>query len=436
MRFIQKSLILMNIRGIIFYLSLYFLSSPCLSAQQGDTIYISLPQAEQLFQKNNLQLLVQKFSIDSAKANIISAKLYDNPQFGIASGFYQPATRKIFDYSNDNREIAMQFSQLVKTAGKRNKAIQIAKTGVQITEYGFYDLLRTLRYTLRNDFYNIYYLQQMQKVYDTEIKSLQKTTAAFEEQVPKGNIARKELVRIKSQLYNLQAELLSLQGTIDDVHSEFKLLLRAKANAYVVAIASIDEAPKSIIQNVPYQSLLDSAFINRYDLKIAQSSLIQNQQNINLQKSLAVPDITVSAGYDRLGSYVKNFNNIGIGLSIPIFNRNQGNIKQAQAMFESSKLQAAATQDAIESQVANSYLGAVRAEKLLNSFDPAFEGDFNILISEVTRNYEARNIGLLEFIDFYDSYKQNVLQLNSLRYNRISQLEQLNFTTGTYIFNK
>ncbi len=404
--------------------------------QQVDTISISLHEAEAIFQKNNLQLLAQQFSIDSARANIITAKLYDNPQFGIASGFYQPSSRKFFDASDSSREIAMQFSQLIKTAGKRNKSIQIAKTGVQISQYQFYDLLRTLRYVLRNDFYNMYYLQQMQKVYRTEIESLQMTTTAFEEQVPKGNIARKELVRIKSQLYNLQTELLTLQGNIDDVHSEFKLLIRAKANAYIIPTAEINETPKQLIQEITYQSLLDSAYQNRYDLKIAQATVVQNQQNLSLQKAIAVPDITVSAGYDRLGSYVKNFNNIGVGLTIPIFNRNQGNIKQAMAMMESSKIQATATQDAIESQVANVYTGAIKAEKLLLSFDPAFERDFTDLIREVTKNYELRNITLLEFIDFYDSYKQNVLQLNSLRFNRISQLEQLNYTTGTLIFNK
>lgn len=413
-----------------------FFTAPIFTYAQIDTLIITLPQAESLFQQNNLQVLAGKYSIDSAKSNVITAKLYDNPQLGIASGFYQPNTRKFFDFTNDNSEVALQLSQLIKTAGKRNKAIQVAQTGVQVTEYQFYDILRTLRYILRNDFYNMYYLQQMQKVYKSEIESLQITAAAFEEQVPKGNVAKKELVRIKSQLYTLQGELVNLQNTIDDVHSEFKILIRGKANSYIVPNVNMDESVKNIIQSIPYQTLLDSAYQNRYDLKYSQAVRKQNQQNLSLQKSIAVPDITITAGYDRLGSYVRNFNNLGIGLAIPLFNRNQGNISQAQAILESSKLAEQATQDAIESQVANAYAGAIRAEKLLNSFDPNFEGDFNSLIKEVTRNYEFRNITLLEFIDFYDSFKQNVLQLNSLRFNRVSQLEQLNFTTGTWLFNK
>ena len=406
------------------------------SVQAQDTLHLDLPRSEALFIKNNIQLLAQQYSIDSAKANIITAKLYDNPQVAFATGFYQPDTKKIFDFSGNGGEVALQLSQLIKTAGKRNKAIQVAKSGVAITEYQFYDILRTLRYILRNDFYNIYYLQQSQKVYNIEIQSLQKTSAAYEEQVPKGNIAQKELMRIKSQLYTLQAELANLQGTVDNVQSEFKLLLRAKANAYIIPDIKINEDQKSIVANITYQALVDSAYQNRFDLKMVKTSLILNQQNLALQKALAVPDLTINAGYDRLGSYVKNFNSIGAGVSIPLFNRNQGNIRQAQAVIKSSELQVSGVQDAIESQIANSYIGALRAEKLLNSFDPGFEKDFDNLIREVTKNYEKRNMTLLEFIDFYESYKQNVLQLNNLRYNRISKFEQLNFTTGTPFFNK
>ena len=105
-------------------------------------------------------------------------------------------------------------------------------------------------------------------------------------------------------------------------------------------------------------------------------------------------------------------------------------------MLENSKLELSGAQDELESQVANCYAGALRAEKLLNSIDIKFDTDFNKLIKEIASNYEKRNISLLEFIDFYDSYKQNVLQLNNLKYNRISQLEQLNYTTGTKFFNK
>ena len=93
-------------------------------------------------------------------------------------------------------------------------------------------------------------------------------------------------------------------------------------------------------------------------------------------------------------------------------------------------------QDKVERDVATDYKGALRLEKLYNSFDPQFKQDFNHLIQEVFKNYEKRNISLLEFLDFYDSFKTNTLQLNTIQLNRVTSLEQLNYDTGTPFFNK
>ena len=93
-------------------------------------------------------------------------------------------------------------------------------------------------------------------------------------------------------------------------------------------------------------------------------------------------------------------------------------------------------QDHVESDVATNYKNALRLENLYNSFDPAFKNDFNHLIQEVFKNYEKRNISLLEFLDFYDSYKTNTLQLNTLQLNRVTSMEQLNYVTGTPFFNQ
>jgi len=61
--------------------------------------------------------------------------------------------------------------------------------------------------------------------------------------------------------------------------------------------------------------------------------------------------------------------------------------------------------------------------------------DFNRLLHEVLINYQKRNLTLLDFLDFYDSYKQNILQANAVQYNRVSAFEDLNFYTGTGFFN-
>jgi cobalt-zinc-cadmium efflux system outer membrane protein len=143
----------------------------------------------------------------------------------------------------------------------------LAKIGVEQAKYQFFDLLRTLKFTLHTDFYTVYFQQQSAKVYNEEITSLAKTLTVFKEQYQKGNIAQKEVLRIQSQLYSLQTEYNSLISGIDTTESELKILIRAPVSAYVDPVVNFDESNKQLVSSVPYQRMLDSAYVNRYDLR-------------------------------------------------------------------------------------------------------------------------------------------------------------------------
>ena len=413
----------------------------CIKAQQAllfkqDTIQLTIKEAEDSFLQKNLSIIAQNFSIDSARASIITAKLYDNPEFSYSTGFYQPQSKKFFDFTNNGRETSIQLSQLFKTAGKRSKVVQLATSGVDIAQFQFYDLIRTLRSSLRTDMYNIYFLMRSEKLYQLEINSLRSIVPAYEKEEKKGYIALKDVLRIKSQLYTLEAEYNDLQTNIDNIESEVRILLRAGSNAYISPSIPENLDSISLIQKVSFESLIDSALLNRPDLKGLKALVTYSKNNLILQKALAKPDFNLNLSYDRQGSYVKYFNAIGISLPIPVFNRNQGNIKSSQIQTQVSEIVYQATAEKVSNDISTAYWTAVRAEKLLQSFDPSFDKDLEHLIKEVFKNFNKRNVTMLEFLDFYESYKQNFLQLNKLRFNKANALEQLNFLTGRTLFNK
>ncbi len=396
-----------------------------------DTLQLTLDRAENIFLNNNLDLIAQKYSIDSARATVITAKLYDNPDFSFSNALYNSQTHHFFD-----PEESVQVSQLIKLAGKRNKAIALAQSGINIAQFQFYDLLRTLRFVLRNDFYNIYFLEQSSKLYQTEISALEKIVPAFEDQVKKGFMAPVDALRVKSQLYTLQAEYDNLRVNIDNVQSELKLLIRANPSSFIVPEVKVFDLNNDVVAQSNYQSLVDSAIVNRPDLKALNANIVFSNYNLKLQKSFATPDITIGASYDRLGSYVQDYNAIGISLPLPLFNRNQGNIRNAKIQTEVNKAQYESGLQRVKNDVTTNYITALRSEKLLLGFDPTFEDKMKNLIDQVTINFQKKNITLLEFLDFYESYKQNVLQMNQLRFNKMSALEQLNFSIGKIIFNQ
>jgi cobalt-zinc-cadmium efflux system outer membrane protein len=399
-----------------------------------DTLRMNLPGAEKTFLDSNLQLLAQRYNIDANKALIIQARLWPNPNFGIAHVLYSGTLKKFFPTKGDEDESAGGLSQLILLAGKRNKLVRLAQAGVTLSEYQFFDLLRTLKYTLRTDFFNIYYLQQSLKLYDAEIKALQQIVDAFAQQQGKGYISQREVVRIRAQLYSFQSEYNDLINQINDVQSELRLVLHVKPNVYIAPVVDSQTIKSLDPVKYPLNELVDSAYKNRTDLQIARTNTAISKLSYNYQKALAVPDLTLSLGFDERGSYLPYYYSIGASIDLPVFNRNQGNIKSAKAMIGFNELNQKSTQATVEENVARSLQKAIAQDKLYKNIDPKFSGDFERLMNEVVINYQKRNISILDFLDFYDSYKQNTLQLNSIQFNRISAFEDINFYTGTNFY--
>jgi len=404
----------------------------------SDTLRIKLNNAESIFLNNNYQLLAQKYNIESQKALIIQAKLLPNPNFSYGRGPVFPLNDPNSNYPKSsffsNSESSASISQLITTAGKRNKQIKIAEKTASLSEFQFYDLVRTLKFTLRSDFFNLFYLQQSASVYDKEIANLEVIVNAFNEQEGKGYISQKEVVRIKAQLYTLKSEYNDLENQINDIESELRLLLQLKQQ-YILPVISEDNIIDITPSKYSYSILLDSAYVNRPDLAISKLNTNLSNLNYSYQKSLTVPDITASASYDKQGSYAQNFHSIGISFDLPFLNRNQGNIKSAQAIKKTNEINEKLQVLTIEEQVSRALQKAIDNDKLYKSIDKAFSLKFDSLLNEVFLNYKKRNISLIDFLDFYEAYKQNVIQVNTIKYNRVNAFEEINFYTGTSLFN-
>lgn len=432
---------------------LIFVSNKALSqalpqpGAKADTVVLTIGEAEKQFLDRNLTLLAQKYQVEATKSLIIQAKLYTNPNISgsvliknnnypdakAPDGSTIKANHKYFDLTRTGEQ-SFQVSQLIAIAGKRRNAIKVAKMNSTMAEDQFYDLIRTLKSQLRTDFYSIYFNQQSQGVYSQEIDALTKTSAAYTQLLAKGFIAKKEALRIQAQLFALENELIALSNQITQSEADLNILLAGNGVYYVIK-ADTARLNKLTVTSLSLPALNDSALANRYDLKVAAANLESSKYSLRLQHSLSVPDPIVGYNFDRNGSYVPNSRLLTLGIDLPLFNRNQGNIRNARFNIKNNEAQFMNQQKVVQGDVYKAYNSALLNEKMARSFDPSFARNYSVLVQEVLKNYQKRNIGLLEFLDYYDSFKQNVLQSNSLQLNRIAAYELINFAVGKDIFN-
>jgi len=420
-------------------------------AQQGyplpvvDTMSLRLDSAEHLFLRNNLALLAQRYNIDVVKALEIQARLYPNPNFSFSTALVghdpnidPPPKNRLFPSPfSPAGEASSNVSQEIVIAGKRNKAIKLAQYNTRLSEYQFYDLMRTLRYTLRTDFFTIYFLQASAKVYRDEIDGLQVVVNAYNNLIKENKfwISEKEVVRVKAQLYSLQSEYQGLIDQINNTQSELKLILQVKNLTYLVPQVDTNMVAAANPLKYPLPELIDSAYQRRTDLKIAQTNTQISRMNYSYQKALAVPDPTFSMNYDKQGSYIHDLFMAGVAFDLPFFNRNQGNIRSAKATIKMNEVSEQSVAMTVEENVYRSLQQSIDADKLFQKIDPSFKNDYSRLIAAALDAYKKRTIGLLDFLDFYDSYKQNTLQINGIQLNKLNALESINFYTGFSFFN-
>ncbi|MDR3706424.1 MAG: TolC family protein [Paludibacteraceae bacterium] len=398
-----------------------------------DTLKISSTQAENTFIKQNLLLLSEKFNVDAAKAQTLQAKLFNNPTIQINQGAINPeyktnGGKHYFDMTSTG-ETSVQIQKLFLLAGKRNKQIKMAELSANKEEQNYFNLIRTLKYSLRGGFYNIYYLEQIIKVYDKEIASLNKVVNVFQSQYEKGYVSKKELLRIESTLFTLESEKLGFSTQLVGSLTDFNVLMHTSSVYYVPQPDTVALAQVSI-SKLNLQSLVDTAIQGRYDLKMAKYDLSANQANLSYQRALSIPDVTLSAGWDKNGGYVHDYSFIGLQFDLPVFNRNQGNIKSAKLNVESSRYKVQSAEEQVRADVMQAYAGAYETDKVYRRFDTKFMSDLEGLNGEMMKNYLKKNISLIEFLDYYDAYKQNAVQLNNLLYNRANSFETINYSVG------
>src|SRR5690606_23627590 len=133
---------------------------------------------------SNLQLLAAHYNIKGMEALVEQARKWDNPMLVTDQNVYN--NNRFFEHRTDaagnpQGQIYVQVQQLIKTAGKRGKEIDLAKINVTIAELQFKTVMRNLRAELHRNFYTIVQLLGNAQLYTESMVRLKKLLAGLEQ---------------------------------------------------------------------------------------------------------------------------------------------------------------------------------------------------------------------------------------------------------------
>jgi cobalt-zinc-cadmium efflux system outer membrane protein len=158
---------------------------------------------------------------------------------------------------------------------------------------------------------------------------------------------------------------------------------------------------------------------------VAQGLGIQaSEHEVKLQKANALPQVSLQGGYDENGFA------IGVGVSIPIFNHNQGNIRAAEIQTQQAMLQQEMNKQQMEADIRQDYNQLFLDKKIVDEADQNFSNSIDGMINQAEIQYMKRNISLLEFLDMYTSYKDSYIAIIEAKNQLLQSAIQLNVHVG------
>ena len=393
---------------------------------------MTLNEAEVQLQKNNLLLLAEQYNITASQAAVIQAKIWDQPYVTTDVNAINPQDNRFFDIGDQGQK-GLALQQLIYLGGKKKKEVAFAKSNVAIAELQFEQLLRNLKYQLRQTFYNVYFDKQKINSIEAQIAIIDTLVANYNVQASKGNIPLREVVRLQSLVLNLKNEKNNLlKGNSEDQQN---LSLLTGISEIIQPIVNESEVVEKY-QNklISKEAVLATALESNTEYLAAIKTAESQEIYLKWQKSLAIPDITTGLSYDQRGGAFQNQVNLTLGIPLPFWNKNKGNIKIAEAQIKQSILIKDYKKLELQTKVESLWQLWQQQVNQFSSIDKATTNNLEIVYKGMLTNFQKRNITMLEFTDFMESYNQSSIQINEIKKSLIHSGLSLNYITNKEIF--
>lgn len=406
----------------ILLISLY--ASPASAIDPADTV-ISMAEAKARLMNYNIRLLASYYDINIAKARVIEARVWNNPYFIFNGDMWNSETNEYFAVRN---QLLVQIEQTFSIAGKHTNSVKLARVGVEMAEKQMEDVIRSLILELSATYNNVAALQQKEFLYRQVMNNYDRLMESTRKQLEVGAISVTEAVRLEAEYLVVKTNALNVYGEKEKALSDLRVLLRYPQDTTFY----VEQKLPPIGQAFDSKYLAEQAVTSRPDVELVRLEVKYQERNLKLQRSSAVPDVKFGfQPQDRGSNFLRPYHGFTTELSIPVFDRNQGQIKQAQFAIKQSNLKVMDAENRARNEVEAAYRRYMNSQQVISNYNTQFLERLLDLNRSANQNFQRRNISLLQFIDQQRIFIDTNLQLIDMKQQHLNNVNELNFLAGT-----
>jgi cobalt-zinc-cadmium efflux system outer membrane protein len=296
-----------------------------------------------------------------AKAGVITAGAIPNPSMDFTPQYDTPSPAGVPPWT-----LGLILDIPIETAGKRGYRIARAKHLFEAAALNMATVAWRVRSRLRASLLNLYAPDQLAANLRKEISIQEALVKLMGKRLAVGEVSRPDVTLAHISLDQTRLSLEEAQK--QKAQAQVQL-----ANALGLPVAALDEATISFAfvdrlpAEPPLTALRSRALLNRPDILGALSEYAASQSTLQLEIAKQYPDIQLGPGYQY--DQGENKWSIGISLTLPVFNQNQGPIAEAEARRKQAESRFTALQARVIGEIDRALAGYKAALKKLNVAD-------------------------------------------------------------------
>jgi cobalt-zinc-cadmium efflux system outer membrane protein len=291
---------------------------------------ITLDDAVEIFLRQNLELVAGRYDIETAEAEKLTARLRPNPQLTVG---LSDLPLNLSGPFIKEQTYSYGVSRTIELGGKRSKRIDVANANSDVAHGQFQMTVWQLTNDLKRKFYTVVLNQSLLNLARENEATFTEIVKHTTELVNAGEISGLDLERVEVEKLKFDTDLANSERDYEVALRDLRFALGGDYRVMDIEVAgTIDYEPYQF----SFSELRDKALAERPDLKAAQLSERAADANIRLQNAQRIPDLTLGGGIDQAPSGTSTYT-AGIGIALPVSDRNQG--ERAKALIEKKKAQ-------------------------------------------------------------------------------------------------
>jgi cobalt-zinc-cadmium efflux system outer membrane protein len=289
---------------------------------------LSVDDAVRIAIANTPSLRRAGYQVDVAAGRVIQAGLYPNPQFEFFA-------ESLGAEAGKGGETNYLLSQELVLGGKLDRARDVAQADELAAKAAFVAEEFAVASRVTKSYFAAVAAQERLGSRRQLIDLSQQLLDAANAQVDAG--AATEPDRLRAEVVQAQAEI-DLESARLDAHAALRSLASAIGIDGTVEIPLTD-TPRSLPHFPSQEAVVAAALAANSRVSLARIAIERARSVYELAKAEAVPNLVASAGPRYSDPESETTLDLGVGMEIPLFDRNQGNIRAAMADRLSSAAQ-------------------------------------------------------------------------------------------------